>query len=252
MVVRYFDGSYAEGGAFFEKPETPPPSAGDHVMTMGVSSLLLVNALAVAFLCHYNGCKYYREFIGKTPGKFSSRINVAFTIVSLIFGFAMISGRATFGPLSDAVILNNYAANDTFANVARVGMGLANVLSFPLMFSGLREQALALMVFLKPSWKNVTQLVWFQNALSATGLSLITCIAILTEDAGIVIGLVGSICGAATIYVIPCFLFDRAHSQKDVVDGERLYSRPEKVLVRTIGCTGVVLMIGGAIATLTL
>merc|ERR1711908_161835 len=103
MVIRYSDGSYAPGGDYFV--EAPPP-AGDHTWTLGASSLLLVNGLAVAFLCHYNGCKYYREYVNPQPSVFGSRIALAFTGVMLMFAIAMMVGYATFGAFSDGVILN--------------------------------------------------------------------------------------------------------------------------------------------------
>ena len=37
------------------------------------------------------------------------------------------------------------AATDLLANIARLGMGFANVFSLPLMFSGLREATLVLL-----------------------------------------------------------------------------------------------------------
>jgi len=248
MTIRYADGSYADGGVYFS--ESPPP-AGDHSMTLGPKSLLLVNGLAVAFLCHYNGCKYYREFVGHTPGTFGSKVLLSFAAVSIIFAVAMIAGYATFGGNSEGVILNNYAANDLAANIGRVGMGLANVFSFPLMFSGLREQAIALIVYFSPNKQSTTELVIFQNTLSAVMLVGIAIIAILVTDASIVVGLVGSICGSATIYIIPCILFDRCMcSLTDTTKQDAIYGTMQKVIVRSIGLIGCFLMVAGAGATL--
>merc|ERR1719498_179075 len=114
----------------------------------------------------------------------------------------MLFGYLTFDKISDAVILNNYSQDDVMINVARLAMGLANVFSFPLMFSGLREQAIELICFFAPSFGPTTEYVWFQNVLSAVMLTIITAVAILVTDASIVVGLVGSLCGSATIYVI--------------------------------------------------
>jgi len=241
IVIRYADGSYEPGGTYFSVAK---PADTAHVTTFGVSSLLLVNALAVAFLCHYNGCKYYREFVGHRPEKFGKRVALAFTLVSLIFAGCMMLGYATFGKASDAVILNNYATNDPMATVARIGMGLANVFSFPLMFSGLRESTLSLVSFCDASMKDTCTQVWFQNMLSTIMLSLITLAAVLVTDAGIVVGLVGAICGSAIIYVIPCFLYDRA---------ELKYGDPtamKRKLAQVIGCVGLVLMVMGTYAAL--
>jgi len=95
------------------------------------------------------------------------------------------------------------------------------------------------------------ELVSFQNTLSTIVLVLITTIAILVTDASIVIGLVGSICGSATIYVLPCILYDRAMAMYMDEKGEMKHPE-ERYLVRMIACVGLFLMVGGATATLTL
>lgn len=245
IIIRYADGSYEAGGKFSSEPKIEDSS---HITTFGLSSLTLVNALAVAFLCHYNGCKYYREFVEHRPEKFGKRVGLAFALVSLIFAGCMMFGYATFGKGADAVILNNYATNDSMATVARIGMGLANVFSFPLMFSGLRESTISLLSFAVASMEDTCNYVWFQNMLSTVMLSLISVVAILVTDAGIVVGLVGAIAGSAIIYVIPCLLFDRA---------ERKFSDPTRTstkqrLAQVIGCCGLGLMVMGTYAALCL
>jgi sodium-coupled neutral amino acid transporter 11 len=243
MVVRYLDRSYAIDGIYYVTPEAAAVEAVGHKFTFGVGSLSLVNALAVAFLCHYNGCKYYREYIGHTPGRFKNTVGLSFAMVSSMFAIAMLFGYMTFDALSEAVILNNYSLNDPMVNFARLGMGLANVFSFPLMFSGLREQLIELICFVTPDMAPLTELVWFQNGLSTIMLALVTFVAVVVTDASIVIGLVGSLCGAATIYVIPCIIFDRCTLKSN------LCTETERTLVRTIGCIGIFLMIAGAIVT---
>jgi amino acid permease len=248
MAVRKTDGTYAPGGQYYT-PATVPTQEDGHVMNMGISSLVLVNNMAVAYLCHYNGCKYYREYIGHRPDRFGGKVVQGFGFVTFIFAAAMMFGYSTFGALSDGVILNNYSPTDLLANIARVGMGLANVFSFPLMFSGLREASIALLTFMSPSNAATYDLVTFQNALSTVMLGAITVLAIIITDAGMVVGLVGAICGSAIIYVIPCLLFDRA-SGKFLSDGK--YKLAEQCLVRFIGFIGLILIVAGALATLLL
>lgn len=241
MVVRYADESYKEKGRFYVKHEI---DTANHTMTFGFGSLQLVNALSVAFLCHYNGCKYYREFIGHTPGRFRQVVGIAFSLVSCLFAVAMLFGYMTFNKLSESVILNNYSKDDLMINIARLAMGLANVFSFPLMFSGLREQAIELIVFFMPTRAATTEFVWFQNSLSTIMLVLVIVVAIIVTDASIVIGLVGSLCGSATIYVIPCILFYGCTDKSDLCDPR------ERILVKVIGFVGVFLMVAGAAVTL--
>jgi amino acid permease len=198
MAVRRADGSYMPGGQYY----SPIPEIyldGSHVWNMGASSLVLVNSMAVAYLCHYNGCKYYREYINHRPDRFGKRIVNGFSIVTVIFALAMTLGYGTFGGLANGVVLNNYSKKDTLANIARLGMGLANVFSFPLMFSGLREANIALLICINPSNSGTFELIRFQNALSAAMLFVILLVAILVTDAGLVVGLVGAVCGSAII-----------------------------------------------------
>jgi len=247
MLVRYFDGTYAPGGAFNPTGVQTPQES--HMWKVGPSSLVLVNALAVAFLCHYNGCKYYREYVNHRPARFGSRIALAFTGCVILFAICMTVGYATFGANSAGVILNNYAPGDSLATVARIGMGLANVFSFPLMFSGLREATLALICFAWPQMTDTCELVLFQNAMSAGLLSVITFATVMLTDVGIVVGLVGAIAGSTIIYVIPCLLFETTMRKHMDVDGVTK-NFGERLLVRGIGTIGLLLIVGGTIATL--
>jgi len=245
MVIRYADGSYLPGGQYHGFPR---PSG--HVANFGIASLLLVNNLSIAFLCHYNGCKYYREFVDHRPGKFGRRVFTAFMLASVLFATTMLLGYATFGDRAEGVVLNNYAKEDMLANIARFGMGFANVFSLPLMFSGLREATLVLLATAVPDTVVFDQ-VWFQNALSALMLGVIAVLGIIVTDVSTVIGLVGAICGSAIIYVIPCLLFDRASSKFLGLGDERAHPY-ERMLVQTIGFTGVVLMFAGSMASILL
>merc|ERR1719235_1445261 len=110
------------------------------------------------------------------------------------------------------------------------------------MFSGLREQLIELICFFAPDMTATTESISFQNTLSMVFLAIVSIVAILVTDCSIVVGLVGSICGCATIYVIPCFVFDRS-----TIAFPSLCDPMERLLVRFIGCVGVFLMFAGAI-----
>jgi len=246
MMIRYFDGSYFPGGQYHTEPKW-----SNHTWNFGTQTLLLVNSLAVGFLCHYNGCKYYREYIDHRPAKFGSRVGIGFLMVAIIFATSGLFGYATFGQDAEGVILNNYSSDDFMANIARLGMGLANVFSFPLMFSGLRESTVALLNFVYPENKPTYDTNLFQNSLSTVMLGAVTVLAVIVTDASTVIGLVGSICGIGIIYVIPCFLFVQA--AQTFLSQENTSVNPKEVmLVKAIGFAGLVLMPAGAGATLFL
>jgi len=248
MCCRAADGSYKEGGAFFADLSAelrPKPPADDHLWTIGPPSLALVNGLALAFIAHYNGCKYYRELEHHTPARLSQYTALAMGICAVLFGSTMYAGFHTFGTNADSVILQNYSERDSLANVARVGMGLSIVASFPLMFSGLREAVITLIKQTDPPHAADWDLVWKQDALSVVLLSVLTGVALVVQDAGIVVGLVGAICGSAVIYIVPCTLY--ASAIRSFLGEE---NGPKLLWLRLLTAFGIVLAIAGCYSAL--
>merc|ERR1719261_1709283 len=242
MVVRCFDGSYAVGGRFFkEQPAVPAQVQGGHLWNFGIGTLVLVNALAMGFLSHYNGCKYYRELAHHTPAKLLDCTAKAMGLSSVIFALCAFAGYSTFGDSSDGVILNNYAEDDQVINVARIGMGLSIIASFPLMFSGLRE---AMMTLLGRAGVDLA-LVWQQDLLSVVMLVAILSIALFLTDAGLVVGVVGAVCGSSIIYVIPSVLYAAAIEKFLSPDKHRT----ELMVLRCLAVGGVVLGVSGVLTS---
>merc|ERR1719375_219733 len=242
MVVRCFDGSYGAGGRFFkEQPAAPAQVQGGHLWNFGIGSLVLVNALAMGFLSHYNGCKYYRELANHTPATLRACTAKAMGLSSLVFAICAFAGYSTFGDSSDGVILNNYAEDDQVINVARIGMGLSIIASFPLMFSGLRE---AVMTLLERAGVDLA-LVWQQDLLSVVMLLLILSIALFLTDAGLVVGVVGAVCGSSIIYVIPSLLYAGAIEKFLSPDKHRM----EIGTLRCLAIGGVVLGVSGVLTS---
>jgi amino acid permease len=248
MVLRALDGSYAAGGLYFaDVPKTLAPDVPtNHLFGFGMQSLSLVNGLAIAFLAHYNGCKYYRELERHTPKRLLRCTATSMGISVLLYMATMTAGFQTFGNNCDSVILANYSRNDWLLNVARLGIGLSIIASFPLMFSGLREAAIAL---LKQCSENASDwdVILRQDMLSMGLLVLITFLALVMTDTGIVVGLVGAICGSTIIYIVPCSLYAKAiqtflteHNTSTVVG------------LRLLIALGVALAVGGSYSTLFL
>lgn len=212
MVVRWQDGSYAEGGRFYGDltGDLQPNVPASHMWDFGPQSIVLVNALAVAFLSHYNACKYYRELKGHNPAFFRRIVALAMGTCTVLFGITMVAGYQTFGTAADGVILKNYSREDWPVNVARIGMGLSIVASFPLMFSGLRESVVTLLKRAYPERSDEFDGVRYQDVLSLAMVALIMGCAMLLADVGVVVGIVGSVCGSAIIYIIPCSLYAAA------------------------------------------
>jgi len=209
MCLRATDGSYEKGGYFYKDlaPTLRPQVPENHLWDFGLSSLALVNMLAMAFLTHYNGCKYYRELKSHNPTFFRRCTAIGMGICVSLFAVICTATYKTFGSAADGMILKNYSRNDALINVARIGMGFSIVASFPLMFSGLREAVITCLNLFFPDGPLDTELVLTQNILSLVLLTLVVGCAVVLTDAGVVVGVVGAVCGNAVIYIIPCLLY---------------------------------------------
>lgn len=243
MCLRAIDGSYARHGQYFEGLEHPPDVPTSHMLDFGLSSLLLVNFLAMGYLSHYNGCKYYRELRGHTPFKLWQCTSLGMGITSIFYAVSAVAAFETFGTNACGVILENYAKNDNLINIARVGMGLSIIASFPLMFSGLREAVIELMIMMQPQWTEPLGSLWIQNVLSACLLLAVTHCAWMFTDAQLVVGIVGAVCGSAVIYMIPCVLYAEALGK--VLNKE--HHLLEIAIARSVAMIGMMLGVIGLI-----
>jgi sodium-coupled neutral amino acid transporter 7/8/sodium-coupled neutral amino acid transporter 11 len=205
MVIRWLDGSYSTGGQFSNVTPTPSVPAS-HWLAFGMPALSLANSFAVAFLSHYNACKYYRELKAHTPARLATACGIAMGLCACVYGVSIVVGFQTFGTSADAVILRNYSPDDTLFTVARIAMGISLIASYPLMFSGLRESLIALGKIIQPDNTDFFDSLTFQDSISMFSVAFITICAILLTDTGLVVGLVGALCGSAIIYIVPAFL----------------------------------------------
>jgi len=213
MSIRAYDGTYAKGGDFYKelpgglRPDLP--WAPDHapMWQFGGQSLVYINILAMAFHCHCNACKYYRELHKSTPAHFGRCTFVAMVICAFIYAVMGYMGYKTFGLAAEGTILKNYSVNDWPINIAKCGVVLSLIASYGIMFAALRESSLSLLKGVGESWVGNLDLIWRQDVLSTVLVVLITSLAVLCQDSGLVDGLVGAICGNVVIYIIPCLIY---------------------------------------------
>jgi sodium-coupled neutral amino acid transporter 11 len=207
----------------------------------GFAAFVLTDTLSMGFMAHYNGCKYYRELQDHSPAKLRRVVAVAMGIAACIFGVSMVAGFVTFGTTANGVILNSYSDNDWPINIARFGMGLSIVASFPICFSGLREAVVTILKASLPVSAPSMDFIWCQDVLSVVLLTAIVGLATVLVDAGMVVDLVGALCGSTIIYIVPSVLYAATIP---------LTRTTEIVLTRAVSIFGLVLMLSGVIATL--
>ena len=89
-------------------------------------------------------------------------------------------------------------------------------------------------------------LVWQQDLLSVVMLLVILSVALFLTDAGLVVGVVGAVCGSAIIYVIPSILYAAAIEMFLSPDKHRTELR----ILRCLAVGGVILGVSGVLTSI--
>ncbi|RSL70010.1 hypothetical protein CEP54_002001 [Fusarium duplospermum] len=173
-------------------------------------SLLLVNdgffqaigVISFAFVCHHNSLLIYGSLKTPTIDNFS-RVTHYSTGVSMLFCLVLaLGGFLTFGDKTLGNVLNNFPADSTMVNVARLCFGLNMLTTLPLEAFVCREVMLT--YFFPDEPFNMNRHLLFSTSLvvAALVLSLVTC------DLGAVFELVGATSAVAMAYILPpmCYI----------------------------------------------
>ena len=203
---RFFDRSYAPGGRFLEGLPLQP-SFGSSGSVINPSIFYLVSMCATAYVAHYNAPRFYNELAAPADGKSKlGRFNLVsasgFGLAAAISAILMSMGFLTFGSVSQGYILNNYATQDVGALIARLGIGVSIVTSYPLNFVALREGVCSLFNLSKYSHRND-----FHWAITLLLLCTFNGIALVMKDLGLIAALGGAILGSAVVYIYPALMF---------------------------------------------
>ena len=210
VFLRYFDKSYAAGGKFNAaipeamRPVFSAPTAARPLVNPAI--FVLVSMLASAFLAHYNAPKFYNELEEPTDGssklaRFNLVVAAAFGAAAALMGSIMAGGFLTFGSAANGLILNNYATSDALAFLARLGIGMSIIFSYPLNFVGLREGILSICGQSKAGEKTAVHV-----ALTIGIMVLMNGAALFIKNLGLVVGLGGAILGSALVYIYPALM----------------------------------------------
>jgi amino acid permease len=219
VVLRAFDGSYdpstSEWLADMPGDKQPQWSESLGLWNFNIPGLLvLINLLCVSFLAHYNSISYYNEIKGGTTKKYSRAVNAGFGAASVIFATMMFAGYKLFGDAAQPLILNNFHPSaDTLATGARIAVGLAIIVAYPLMFNALKTALFNLfpvaMNTSRDGGKTITAASKRNRQVAV--LSILACITAIgvqcgEEDVSFVLGLVGSVLGTGFAYTLPGYL----------------------------------------------
>ncbi|KAK0732593.1 transmembrane amino acid transporter protein-domain-containing protein [Apiosordaria backusii] len=161
-----------------------------------------IGVISFAFVCHHNSLLIYGSLEKPTIDRFSKVTHYS-TAVSMFACLLMaLAGFLTFGDKTQGNVLNNFPADNTMVNVARLCFGLNMLTTLPLEAFVCRE---VMMNYYFPGDPfNLALHLIFTSSLvfSAMTLSLLTC------DLGTVFDLVGGTSAAAMAYILPplCYI----------------------------------------------
>ncbi|EKJ68644.1 hypothetical protein FPSE_11171 [Fusarium pseudograminearum CS3096] len=161
-----------------------------------------IGVISFAFVCHHNSLLIYGSLKTPTIDNFS-RVTHYSTGVSMVFCLVLaLGGFLTFGDKTMGNVLNNFPADNTMVNIARLCFGLNMLTTLPLEAFVCREVMLT--YFFPDEPFNMNRHLLFSTSLvvSALVLSLVTC------DLGAVFELVGATSAVAMAYILPplCYI----------------------------------------------
>lgn len=165
------------------------------------SLLVLASMTATGFLVHMSGAEFYQTLQNNTLARFGKLSAVGFGGTALINAFMMSMGFLTFGGASKGMILNNYSTIDAGATLCRLLMGVSLLGSYAFLSNAMKKAFYQ--IFYKG--KEVTDKMHYRTTQLSVGV--LTALALLIDDAGFVVSVVGAVLGSALIYMIPSYLF---------------------------------------------
>ncbi|KAG7294334.1 hypothetical protein NEMBOFW57_004405 [Staphylotrichum longicolle] len=161
-----------------------------------------IGVISFAFVCHHNSLLIYGSLEKPTIDRFSKVTHIS-TGVSMVACMLMaLSGFLTFGDKTQGNVLNNFPADNTMVNIARLCFGLNMLTTLPLEAFVCREVKVNYYFPGEPFNMNLHLLFSTSLVFSAMVLSLITC------DVGTVFDLIGGTSAAAMAYILPplCYI----------------------------------------------
>lgn len=236
MVLRKTQGAYAAKGAFAK--EVPQAPVFSKKGTSAIKALILVSTLTTNYLAHYNAPKFLKELANPTIDRFNVLTYASFLGAFILSAVFMASGFLTFGGASKGLILNNYASSDSLATAARAGIAASIIFGFPLTFVGFRDGLIEMLGYKAPSQD-------LKDQITVAGLGVLTAVAMVLRDLGVVVSFFGALLGSAVIYVFPGIMFLRALQKfQPGVRGAEYYAQYGLIGAgTTLGAVGAVVVI---------
>jgi amino acid permease len=214
MLIRCFDGSYQPGGAYYDSiREEFQPSFGNETHAWSLEILPFVCMIFQAWVMHYNIPRFYAELKDASIPRFTGAIGISFALAATMYIIIAAAGFWTFGGNSQSYILNNYSPDDPLATASRVGVFISTLLIYPLAFIGVRDGCLD--VLQVPMHRQTTL---FLNVVSVILLTILTLLAVVFHDLGLINAVGGGAFATFLCVIFPTLMFRQAVKQSPETD----------------------------------
>lgn len=155
-----------------------------------------ISVISFALVCHHNALFIYNLMKQQNPKKFGQLTHVACLISMACCLVMAINGVLQFGEKTKGNILNNFASDDNWINVARFCFGLNMLTTFPLELFVVRDVIKDILYREELTTKQhviiTSVLVFFSMS-----VSLFTC------NLGLILELIGATSASLMAYIIP-------------------------------------------------
>ena len=194
----------------------------------------MVRTSSYCFVSHYNAPRYYSELNERSSQRFLSMATASYSLASLVYIVTMALGLKLFGAQTQSFVLNNFAANDPLATIARIAFGSSVLASFPLIFLSMRNW------FISQAAKRAPGLAG-RRQITLSLLAFISFLAVFFTDIDLVGSLAGGILGSSVMFIFPPIMYIRA-LLKQASNNE---TKPPYL---TIGLNALFMIMGGCLA----
>jgi amino acid permease len=205
MYKRYIDGSYQEGGLYYnDLTSDQQPLYGTDYRPWSTSVLPYVCMVYESWVMHYNTPRFYTELKEASIPRFSQAVTYSFGFSALIFLAITAFGYLTFGGHTASYILNNYSPHDSHMNLSRLTIGISVLTTNAMAFVGFRDGVLD--CFNMPASQQSDRTI---DMVTITLLTIITVVAMFVTDLGLINAIAGGTGATAMCCVFPVIMFQK-------------------------------------------
>lgn len=225
LIILYTSGLIAIRAASNPRNASVVLVRGDDGLFIGIPVTM------VSFTMHYNTPRLFYELKDRSTRKMALIGAVSFGTALILYELTAYCGYSLFGADTKSDILANFGDNDTAANIARVGLAIVMIVSFPIVLNALRAAVLSL---LPESWQKQIEngdmkeeeidtivqekqgfFAFIQRLASDWAFLLLTFFlvavslgtALAIPNLGLILGYKGALGGTLIVYVLPAIFY---------------------------------------------